>query len=166
MINLIWMIVASWIPVISHGVDHPFHVSNTEFNYNQTDKNLEVTCKIFTDDFERALNLFFKQKADFTDLKLTKQMNLLVPKYLKTHLAVNVNGKWLDLSCLGYEIDHESVNVYLEHPMAEVPKKIEIQNTLAYEAYTDQVGIVHFIVQGKRITNKLTYPEKSLKFEF
>ena len=50
--------------------------------------------------------------------------------------------------------------------MAEVPKKIEIQNTLAYEAYTDQVGIVHFIVQGKRITNKLTYPEKSLKFEF
>ncbi len=164
--NLIWMLLIPWIAVAPQGVDHPFHVSNTEFNYNQADKNLEVTCKIFTDDFEKALNLFFNQKADFTDSKLTKQMNLLVPKYMKTHLAVSVNGKWLDLSCLGYEIDHESVNVYLEYPMEILPKKIEVQNTLAYEAYTDQVGIVHFIVQGKRITNKLTYPDKTLKFEF
>ncbi|MCO6460582.1 MAG: hypothetical protein J5I59_04205 [Saprospiraceae bacterium] len=147
-------------------LDHPFHVSNTEFNYNQTDKNLEVICKIFTDDFEKALNIFYKQKADFSEAKLKGQMESMVPRYMKSHLAVSINGKWLQLSYLGYEIDHESVAVYLEYPLNELPKTIEVQNTLAYEAYDDQVGIVHFIVGGKRISNKLVYPEKSLKFEF
>ena len=34
---------------------HPFFVSVTEINHNAGDKNLEISCKIFTDDFEAAL---------------------------------------------------------------------------------------------------------------
>lgn len=151
---------------LSMTTEHPFHVSNTEFNYNAADKNLEVTCKIFTDDFERALNLYSKQKADFSDSKLADSMDKMVRDYMKTHLAVTIDGKKLALSCLGYELDRESVDVYLEHPLNAIPKNIEVQNTLAYEAYEDQVGVVHFIVNGKRKSSKLVYPEKVLKFNF
>jgi hypothetical protein len=30
---------------------HPFFISVTEINHNSGDKNLEISCKIFTDDF-------------------------------------------------------------------------------------------------------------------
>ncbi|WP_175270539.1 DUF6702 family protein [Mucilaginibacter humi] len=33
---------------------HPLHVSTTDINYNAKEGKLEVTCTIFTDDFEAA----------------------------------------------------------------------------------------------------------------
>lgn len=39
---------------------HPFHVSTTEINHNAKDKSLEITCRIFTDDFEAILGKNYK----------------------------------------------------------------------------------------------------------
>lgn len=162
-LSLVVLCLPCWL---SMTVIHPFHVSNTEFNYNATDKNLEVSCRIFTDDFEKALGMYFKEKADFTDKKLSGKMEIMVRDYMKTHLAIKIDNKRLALSCLGFELDHEAVNVYLEHPLALPPKKIEVQNTLVYEAYEDQVSVVHFIVNGQRKSSKLDYPDKVLHFTF
>lgn len=145
---------------------HPFHVSNTELNYNAADKNLEVTCRVFTDDFEKALGITFKAKADFSKPELEKTMDEMVRKYLKTHLAVFLDGKRADLSYLGYESDSEAINVYLEYNYPQPPSVFNIENTLLYEAYDDQAGIVHCIVNGKRITRKINYPEKAEEFRF
>lgn len=145
---------------------HPFHVSNTEINYNGPDKNLEIICRIFTDDFEKALGLYLKQKADFTDPKLESRMDQMVRDYMKTHLAITADKKRLSPRYIGYEVEREAVNIYLEHALPAAPGRVEVQNTLAYEAYDDQVGIVHVIIGGRRITNKVTYPDKELIFEF
>lgn len=145
---------------------HPFHVSNTEISYNAPDKNLEIICRIFTDDFEKALGLYLKQKADFTDPKLESRMDQMVRDYMKTHLAITADSKRLSPRYIGYEVEKEAVNVYLEHALPAAPKRVEVQNTLVYEAYDDQVGIVHVIINGRRITNKITYPDKGLTFEF
>ena len=42
---------------------HPFHVSVVEINHNATDKTLEISCKIFTDDFEKVLAQNYKTKG-------------------------------------------------------------------------------------------------------
>ena len=34
--------------------DHPLHVSVIEINHNAADKTLEISCKIFTDDFSNG----------------------------------------------------------------------------------------------------------------
>ena len=34
---------------------HPIFVSVTQIDHNATDKTLEISCKIFTDDFEQTL---------------------------------------------------------------------------------------------------------------
>jgi hypothetical protein len=43
---------------------HPFHVSVVEINHNETDKTLEISCKIFIDDFEKVLAQNYKVKVD------------------------------------------------------------------------------------------------------
>ena len=39
---------------------HPIFVSVTEIEHNAKDKTLEISCKIFTDDFEKTLRLTYK----------------------------------------------------------------------------------------------------------
>ena len=145
---------------------HPFHVSNTELNYNASDKNLEVSCRVFTDDFELALGITTKAKADFSRPEMEKSMDEMVQRYMKTHLAVFLDGRRAELKYLGYEVDKEAVNIYLEYAYPSTPKIFNIENTLLYEAHDDQSGIIHCIVNDKRITKKINYPEKAEEFRF
>ena len=145
---------------------HPFHVSNTEINYNKPDKNIEISCKIFTDDFESALEKTFKEKADFSNKVLESNMERMVKKYMTDHLSVNIDNKYFTLSYIGYEQDREAINVYLEIPYQGQPKSFVIQSTINYEVYDDQTGIIHVIVDGKRSTKKVVYPDKSETFNF
>ena len=43
---------------------------------------------------------------------------------------------------------------------------IEITNNIMYDQFDDQVNIMHVIVGGKRKSNKLSYPDKSVSFSF
>jgi len=149
-----------------NAVRHPFHVSNTEINYNAVDKNLEISCKIFTDDFESALEKTYKQKADFSNKSMESQMEKLVKQYMKDHLTINVDKKQMLLTYIGYEVDREAVNIYLESPYINFPKTVIVQNTLNYEVYDDQISIIHVIVDGKRNTKKITFPAKLETFNF
>ncbi|MET0461971.1 MAG: DUF6702 family protein, partial [Chitinophagaceae bacterium] len=45
------------VPVVEM---HPIHLSVTEINHNAADRTLEISCKIFTDDFEKVLAQNYK----------------------------------------------------------------------------------------------------------
>ncbi len=48
---------------------HPLYISVTEINHNAKDKILEVSCKIFTNDFETVLEKIAKTKVDLSPAK-------------------------------------------------------------------------------------------------
>ena len=48
---------------------HPFYVSVTEINQNLKEKTLEISCKLFAEDFETTLNKDYKTTVDFTGVK-------------------------------------------------------------------------------------------------
>ena len=60
---------------------HPFHVSTTEINHNATDKTLEISCRIFIDDFESCLSKQYHTKADLSAANVKTTMDTLVKKY-------------------------------------------------------------------------------------
>ena len=45
------------------GFPHPYYISVVEINHNPTDKTLEISCKIFTNDFEATLEKNYKTKV-------------------------------------------------------------------------------------------------------
>ena len=53
---------------------HPIYVSVTEIEHNAKDKTLEISCKIFTDDFEKTLSQAYKT---YVDLLKPKDKNAL-----------------------------------------------------------------------------------------
>ena len=155
-----------WLMVAAFNIMHPFHVSTTEINHNEKDKVLEITCRIFTDDFENILRKNYKTKVDLSDEKLKEAMDKLVSDYVIKHLSLRVNDKAFNLSYLGFEIDHEAVNCYLQIENIPSVKKIDAINSLLYDMYDDQMGIMHVTVNGKRNSTKLDYPTTNASFSF
>lgn len=146
--------------------DHPFHVSVLELNHNAGDKNLEISCKIFTDDFEKILTKNYKTKVDLINSPNKAAMDSLVKKYVQAHLTIKINGKPVIFTYVGFENDKEAAYSYFEVNNTLSASTIEITNNLMYDQFDDQVNIMHVIVGGKRKSNKLSYPEKSISFSF
>ena len=145
---------------------HPFHVSVVEINHNATDRTLEISCKIFTDDFEKVLAQNYRTKIDLTNPPDKKAMDSVVKKYIFSHLAVSVDGKPGALSYLGFEKDAEAVYSYVQVENVGSVKKVELINKLMHDMFTDQVNIIHVIVKGERKSTKLDYPATAAKIEF
>jgi hypothetical protein len=131
------------------GSKHPYHVGSVEINYNQKSKTFEITGRFFLDDLENGLNTKYGKSLHFNDPKFKAQLNE----------SLNVNY-------VGYEEDHESVNIYLESEKTEVPKKVEAAVSFLYSLFDDQINIVHIIVNGERKSEKLTYPNRYLFQQF
>jgi hypothetical protein len=145
---------------------HPLHVSVVEVNHNAADKTLEISCKLFTDDFETALAAIYKTKTDLINPKDVKAMDKLVSDYINTHLSIKADGKPVVLSYLGFERENDVVYGYLEVEKISSVKKIEITNKLMYDMFTDQINMMHVIVGGNRKSYKLDYPKSQAEFVF
>ncbi len=63
---------------------HPLHVSTTELSFNAKAKSVEVSCRIFTDDFERILAKNYQVKTDLTKAEKHKDMDVLIKKYMES----------------------------------------------------------------------------------
>ena len=144
------------------GFFHPLHVSTTDISFNAQDNQLEVICTIFTDDFEAALEKQFHSKADLTKPEMHAAMDVFVKNYINGNLHLKTGAQNLALSYIGFEINREAVNVYLESGKVAVPKKIDAEVSLLQNIYTDQLNIVHMTVNGNRKSTKLDYPSKNI----
>jgi hypothetical protein len=145
---------------------HPLHVSVVEVNHNAAEKTLEISCKLFTDDFETALAKIYKTKVDLINPTDVKAMDKLVSDYIITHLAIKADGKSIIFSYLGFERENDVVYGYLEVEKIPSVKKIEIINKLMYDMFTDQINMMHVIVGGNRKSYKLDYPKSQAEFLF
>jgi hypothetical protein len=155
-----------WLVLVAFNIIHPFHVSTTEINHNATDKTLEISCRIFTNDFETILEKNYKTKIDLTHPKDKAATDKIVSDYIMKHLQLKVDGKAVTLSYLGFEIDNDAVSAYLQVDNIASVKKEEVTNSLMYDLYDDQISIIHVIVGGNRKSTKLDYPDTVAKFEF
>ncbi len=148
------------------GAKHPYHVGSVEINYNQKSKTFEVTGRFFLDDLEHGLNTKYGKFLHFNDPKFKAQFSESLKNYASEYFKLKANNKFLNVNYVGYEEDHESVNIYLESEKIEGPKKVEAAVSFLYNLFDDQINIVHIIVNGERKSEKLTYPNRYLFQQF
>ena len=141
---------------------HPYHVGSVEINYNSKTKTFEISAKFFLDDLENSLNAKYNKTLHFGEEKSKAGLDQALENYFAEYFKLKSNNKFLKINYLGFEEDKESVNVYLESEMTEMPKKVETAVSLLYSFFDDQMNIVHIIVNGERKSSKLNYPDRYL----
>ncbi len=162
-----YMFIGALAPVKpAHKTFHPIHVSTTNIEYNAKDSKLEVICTIFTDDFEAALEKQYHTKIDLSKSEMHAAMDALVKNYIAANLQISTNDTPAKLNYLGFEINREAVDVYLESDKTAVVKKADVNVSLLHNLFDDQINIVHIIVNGVRKSEKLDYPDKMVEQVF
>ena len=146
---------------------HPFYVSTTEINFNKTTKSVELTCRMFTDNLEDALEKTFQKKIDILHPKNKQEVELLLLQYIQDNLKIKVNGIQKTINIIGYEKEEDAVWTYLEIKEDLLPQQIEIENTLLYRFFPEQMNMMHITIDGQeRQSSKLINPDKKLVFVF
>ena len=159
-----WLIGFACISLVNN--HHPIFVSVTEIEHNTNDKTLEISCKIFTDDFETALRKKHTAKVDLLDIKYKSSMSPLVNDYIQKHLSILRDGKPVKLQFLGFEQEEEGIVSYFEVKNIEKVKKIEVINDILYEEKPQQMEIIHVMVNGERKSSRLNNPDTKASFQF
>jgi ABC-type antimicrobial peptide transport system permease subunit len=145
---------------------HPYFVSVTEIEHNTGDKILEVSCKIFTDDFEKGLRIANGNDIDLLNSKNQLSTNKQVADYIKKHLQITVDGNVVDLQFLGYEKEGEAIWSYFQAENILQVKKVEVMNDILFEYKKEQTNLLHVTVNGKRKSTKLNNPQATIAMEW
>jgi hypothetical protein len=158
--------IYKWLMIGTLGLFHPFYVSVTEINHNAKDKTLEISCKLFLEDTEKALQKQLGVPVELSNPKDQKKAQQLVSDYIKKHLLIKIDGKPVVLDFVGYEVEGASLWSYYQVNSISSVHKIEISNNLLYEMYDSQIGIVHAQVGDNKKSSRVNYPDTNLSFEF
>lgn len=160
-----WISGSNMLPA-NAGTKHPYYISVVEINHNASEKSLEISCKIFTNDFEETLEKNYKTKVDLVNPPDKGAMDKLVNDYIHKNLAVKVDGKSTPYTYVGFEKQDEAIYCYFEIDNVPAVKKIDVSNSILHDFSDQQINIVHCVVGGKRQSTKLDYPKTEASFSW
>ena len=161
-----WLLIGGLVINSPATAKHPIFVSVTEIEHNAKEKTLEISCKIFTDDFEKALHQTYKTYVDLLQPKDKNAMNKLVADYVQKHLLLKVDGKIVALQFIGYEQNEEGIVSFYQVNNIAALKKLDITDNILFEYKKEQISIIHTNVNGNKKSTKLVNPEEKTSFEF
>lgn len=161
-----WLLAAHFLWVQPAMPAHPIYVSVVEIEHNAAEKSLEISCRIFTDDFEKTLREIYPVKIDLLNPSAHEAMGKYVSGYVRDHLKLSVNGKPVSLRYLGYEEVEEAISSYYQVDAVESVGRIDIENDILYTYKQEQMGIMHLTVKGERKSLRLLNPDKKATVSF
>jgi len=145
---------------------HPLYISVTEINHNPKDKILEISCKIFTNDFEAVLEKMSGSRVDLSAAGQKAVSDKLIDAYVEKHLRLKVDGRSVALHFVGSEKENDGTWSYFQVNDVPTVKKIEAVDELLYDSFSQQINIMHVTVGGQRKSMRLDYPEAVAVFEY
>ena len=145
---------------------HPLYITVTEINHNPKDKVLEISCKIFTNDFETVLEKMSGARVDLSAAGQKAASDKLIDAYVEKHLRLAVDGRPVALHFVGSEKENDGTWSYFQAGDVPTVKKIEVVDELLYDGFNQQINILHVTVGGQRKSTRLDYPEARAVFEY
>ncbi len=141
---------------------HKFYVSNTIVEYSAITQSYQITCKVFTDDLERAIG---GEAVHLGSEKEVSNANTLIEDYLNKHFKIQFNDEPQVLMFIGKEVENDLTLCYFEMHKTSDFNVLKVDNTILLELFPEQKNIVEVRVGGKSQTYILT-KEKSTETIF
>jgi len=142
---------------------HDFFLSILTMRYAPEAKTLDLTWRMTAHDIEHALE-------NVAALKLNSERehpkaDSILNAYFHEHLRLTMNGKPLDWTWVGKELESENLYCYLQVEGVENLGDLIVSNTLLQDLYYEQQNIVH-LEQVGRPTRSHTFIINTPAFTF
>ena len=128
---------------------HAYHSTITELRYNAAKKQLELSVKVFTDDFEKALSQGQPTRVNLTDAG--PRPLALATAYLQRTLQVSTPaGAPLPLQVLGMQAENDGYLLYCKVPLPGPVSSVKLRQAVLLDAFSDQMNIVNVEANGQK----------------
>jgi hypothetical protein len=135
---------------------HPFHISVLDMEYDEDSKAIEISCRIFLDDLEETLrNYTGEAHLDIMAEASQETVHTALKRYVSEKVKISVNGKEVEMTYLGEEIDGDVMWCYIEVTKVKKLQSIEVENQLLLDIFDDQMNLVHMKAFGSTKSLKL-----------
>lgn len=144
------------LPLLSFTTAHKYYVSVTQIDYIKDKQALQITSRIFVDDFERLLQERYDESIVLATGDQETQIDLYIEKYLRSKLLISINGTPSKFVFLGKSYEDDIVTCYLEiENIAEI-SSFEIKNLLLFDIFEEQKNIVRTYINSRYKTFTLS----------
>jgi hypothetical protein len=129
---------------------HRFYTAIFQINFVPQKKMVQITTRIFMDDFNDALkNQYHKTTFLGTDKETEADVDLM-KKYLAEKFRLTINGKFQPMNYLSKEIEDNVLVCYFK--MNEVTKinSLTVENSILIEVHPEQQNIIQFNNNGTK----------------
>ena len=160
------VIIIALFTLISSFAVHKFYVSVTQIDFVPKKQRIEITTRIFIDDFEKVLKKKYNQDFYLSTKKEVPETNDYIQKYLEEKFKLVINNKPYKVTFITKEVEDDVLICYLKVQFSEKITTFEIYNSVLTEMFSEQKNIVHTDINGNKKSVLLTYSERSTLLEF
>ena len=123
--------------------------------YNPKERAFEISIRVFTDDFEKALSAATNSRIQLATSpgQRADKNDPIIEKYVQAHFAyVTPQKETKSFKYVGHETEVDANWLYLEMPYAEPFRGGLLKQNLLIELFDDQVNMVNVQYQGQKKT--------------
>lgn len=137
------MIATALSPCYSTVISHPYYVSVFNVDFDSSSHTLQITCKIFTDDLEQALQQDSAGLVRLGTERESAEAKSLVANYLKENFKIHLAGDCSEMVFIGKEHEDDMTYCYMEISDVKDMNSARFEVSNLTELYDNQMNIVH-----------------------
>ncbi len=149
---------------------HPVHVSFTNIEYVQDNKQFQILIKIFADDFDLILKKNYNVFLNLQNGKKPNDYEKTVSKYILSHFKIFIDNKDYSSTKLKFsnlELKEKAVWLHYTLKYKGNSTRFELWNSMMTDLYYDQTNLLIFNYKSYqkaiRFTNDKTKEVLSVK---
>ena len=138
-------VMSCWLLLLMplKSTQHPYYIGVSELQLYPTEKRIELSIRLFTDDLESALLQTYNTSSDLLKGVKDKTVNDRLSAYLLKKLKIQLGEENVKLNYIGYEIEADASWCHFEANYKSPATTISFQNRALFEVLPDQQHIVH-----------------------
>lgn len=147
---------------------HPVHISVTNIEYNEQTKSFNTSIRLFIDDFEQIIYNKTSVKLNLGKENEHKNSKTYIDNYCKENLEIifdsdkNISKKMIMTE---YKVNSGENTVTIYYKIKEqIPQKVEINNKLLNDLYSDQKNLLIFTCKNTQEAIKFDFSKTNAKF--
>ena len=129
---------------------HPYYVSTLEIDYRPDRAALQITMRVFTDDWQLMLNTHYDKTLRLDPDTDSEKVLTHSSDYFQQHLELNLNGTDVTPSVLGKEYQDDQLLLYLEIAGVAELQTLAVSNRILFAELEGQQNIVRIKTPTKR----------------
>ena len=127
---------------------HKYYTSITKIEIDETIKLIKIHSQLFVDDFEKVIKTRYNiSSLDFSNLNENHKQ--IIGDYITKKMKLKANREPLKLHYLGCELEGELLYVYVEAKYKESIKRLDVENALLQEVFSEQQNKVDISYKNK-----------------